>query len=87
MKNIITIDVDTDREENPFLISKPKEFQPKTTDEAKESVIDDISVVCETLCRMIITATDSGYAVKSDLIGASITNLNLLLVDNQDEVK
>ena len=79
MRNSIHIDIDTERTEKPFIIGKPPEYQPSNPEEAKTSIINDISCVCEALCRMIVTADNSGYASRSELIKASIAHLNTIL--------
>lgn len=85
MKNSIYIDVDTDRKDKPFIIGKPPEYQPSNPEEAKIGIINDISCVCEALCRMIITANDSGYAKKEDLVKASIKHLSDILPDTSEK--
>lgn len=76
MKNSIYIDIDTDRKDKPFIIGKPPEYQPSNPEEAKVSIINDISCVCEALCRMIITADNSGYAKREELVQAAIKHLS-----------
>jgi hypothetical protein len=76
MKNQIFIEVDTEKADKPFIISKPMEYQPSSPEEAKTGIINDISCVCEALCRLIITADNSGYAKREDLVKASISLLN-----------
>jgi len=79
MRNSIYIDIDTERKEKPFIIGKPPEYQPSNPEEAKTSIINDISCVCEALCRLIVTADNSGYATRQELIKASIVHLNTVL--------
>jgi hypothetical protein len=79
MKNIIIIDVDTEREQQ-LQIGKPSETkQPTTPEEAKEIILTDISCVAETLNLMINIAHDSGYANKKELVEKAIINLQELL--------
>lgn len=79
MKNSICIDVDTDRKDKPFIIGKPPEYRPSTPEEAALDIINDISCVCEALCRLIVTADNSGYAKREDLVKASIQHLSTVL--------
>ncbi len=75
MKNIITIDVDTEREQ-PILIGKGAEIlSPTNKDEAREMIVNDIKCVCETLCVLIDIADQNKYALKSELITESIKQL------------
>lgn len=76
MKNSIYIDVDTERTDKPFIIGKPPEYQPSNPEEAKASILNDISCVCEALCRLIITADNSGYANRQQLIDAAKKHLS-----------
>ena len=79
MKNIIIIDVDTEREQQ-LQIGKPSDTTPPTTpEEAKAIILTDISCVAETLNLMINIAHDSGYADKKELINTAIAHLQELL--------
>ena len=79
MKNSIYIDVDTDRMDKPFIIGKPPEYQPSNPEEAKTSILNDISCVCEALCRLIVTADNSGYANRQQLVDAAKKHLNSVI--------
>jgi hypothetical protein len=79
MKNVIIIDVDTEREQQ-LQIGKPSDTQPPTTpDEAKAIILTDISCVAETLNLMINIAHDSGYAKREDLVATAINHLKEML--------
>lgn len=79
MKNLITIDVDTDREK-PILIGKGAEvLTPTNRDEARDMIINDIKCVCETLCILIDVADQNKYALKSELVTESIKQLTKML--------
>jgi len=81
MKNIITIDVDTDRDA-VVMISKPSTIPvPTTEEEAKKMILDDISIACEGLCTLIHIADQSKYGEKADLVKTSIKHLNDMLID------
>ena len=79
MKNLIYIDVDTDREK-PILISKGSEVTtPTNKEEARDMIINDIRCVCETLCILIDVADQNKYALKSELVTESIKQLTKML--------
>jgi hypothetical protein len=78
MKNIIIIDVDTEREQQ-LQIGKPSDIKaPTSPEEAKSIIINDISCVFETFKHMIIIADQSGYGKKEDFIKSAIADLNSL---------
>lgn len=80
MKNIIIIDVDTERE-LPIKIGKsPESQQPTTPEEAKSVVLTDLSCILETHKILISIASQSGYANKEELVAESIKKLNELLI-------
>jgi hypothetical protein len=79
MKNLITIDVDTDREK-PIMIGKGTEVTtPTNKEEARDMIINDIKCVCETLCILIDVADKNKYALKGELITESIKQLTKML--------
>ena len=81
MKNLINIDVDTDRQQ-VVLIGKPPEIpQPTNPEEAGKMIMVDISCVCEALLTLIQIADTNGYCKKEDTIKTSIKYLNDLLVE------
>lgn len=81
MKNLIYIDVDTDREK-PVLIGKGSEIPtPTNREEARDMIINDIKCVCETLCILIDVAEQNEYAKKGELVTESIKQLTKLLMD------
>jgi hypothetical protein len=79
MKNVIIVDIDTERD-NPLLISKQTKGEiPSSEEEAKEMVLKDIACVCEALKHLISIADEKGYHDKETLIDTSIVHLNTLL--------
>ena len=81
MKNIIIIDIDTEREQS-VKIGKPESFTPPTNKEEAKNVMDnDILCVVEALCSLIHTSDQSGYTNKSILIQATNKYLGELLED------
>lgn len=81
MKNSIYLEIDSDS--TPSLsFSKPETFEePKTPEEARSMIINDISLVCEALCTLISIADHNGYAGKEDLVKTSNKYLLNLLED------
>ena len=81
MKNIILINVDTERDQQ-IIIGKPEEIQkPQNREEAGIMITEDLTCVCEALCTLINMAADNGYADKKDLIDISIKRLTELAVN------
>jgi hypothetical protein len=79
MKNLIYIDVDTEREK-PILIGKgPEVATPTNKEEARDMIINDIRCVCETLCILIDMADQNKYALKNELVTESIKQLTKML--------
>lgn len=62
MKNILIVDIDSDRSEpGPIIIGKPNEFpRPTNATEHASMVMDDMISLCEALCTMIHLAEDQG---------------------------
>lgn len=85
MKNIIVIDVDTDRPDQ-ILFGKTPEFpDPTNREEAKEMIITDISHVSGALCTLIDIADYNQYATKELLINSVKEQLEILLVAKTPE--
>lgn len=85
MKNIIIIDVDSEREQQ-LQIGKPSDIQPPTTpEEAKAIILNDISCVYETFKTMVNIADQSGYAKKEELIKTAVKNLTEMLTGKEEE--
>ena len=84
MKNVILINIDTDREQ-PLIIGKQEGINPPTTpEEAAVMITQDISCVCEALCTLIHMADQNNYGKKEDLVAASIKYLNDLLTPSKE---
>jgi len=85
MKNIILINVDTEREQQ-IIIGKPEEIKkPENREEAGIMITEDLTCVCEALCTLINMANDNGYALKKDLVEISVKRLNELLETPEKE--
>lgn len=65
MKNKLMIDVDTDREETPVMISKPEGFDIEEAtsdkDKLKKMVLDDMVTICNGLGTLIKVGQDNNY--------------------------
>lgn len=83
MKNLIIIDIDTEREQ-VVKINKSTDFvMPTTPDEAKKMIIDDISCTLEALCTLINISEQNNYGNKKDLVNTCIKYLNDLSNQNK----
>ncbi len=62
MKNIIMVDLDTEREQK-IKITKPDNIVKEISDEktAKEMVVKDISTLCNGIGALIQVGEDNGY--------------------------
>jgi len=68
MKNVIIVDIDTDREQ-VVKIGKPDASSlPKNEKEAKQSVEKDIACMTEALITLIQAADESGYKTSDESI-------------------
>jgi len=87
MKNVIIIDVDTEREQQ-LQIGKPSsDIQaPTSPEEAKAIIVNDIACVFETFKTMVLIADQSGYGKKEEYIKTAIADLNDLLTKNAEKV-
>ncbi len=61
MKNILFIDMDTERKQSPIVIGKPENARrPSNPIEGASMVLFDISTLCEALCTLIHVADQNG---------------------------
>lgn len=73
MKNVIIVDIDTDRV--PVVkIGKNSEL-PKNKEEAKDIIIKDIACLTEALCSLINAADTSGYKSAQDSLNDTVVHL------------
>tara|TARA_R110000868_G_scaffold115997_6_gene309357 strand:+ start:5291 stop:5545 length:255 start_codon:yes stop_codon:yes gene_type:complete len=78
MKNVVIVDIDTDRKENPLILGKPNEFVlPDNVDEKRELVLTDIKTLTEGLASLIRHSDLNGIVEKKPLIEAVVKHLNL----------
>lgn len=81
MKNIIIIDIDTERE-IPVYLNKPQSVaKPTNEDETKKMVLDDLATTCEALLVLIKLADTNKFETKEALVNSSIKYLQSLLVE------
>ncbi len=80
MKNIVIIDIDTERNsenEQMILIGKPEEFpEPTNREEALKMINEDILTICEGLISVINTASANGYISAETALNQCISHLN-----------
>ena len=75
MKNNLSIDIDTERE-NSIHIYKSKKFKiPQTRLEKEKSVLDDIDTVCLALVHLIDISHQHQIKDKSELVKECIKKL------------
>ncbi len=85
MKNVILIDIDTEREGKRILFGKPPDIDPpQTKEEAQQMVLTDIAWLSEAMCTLILLASQNGYASKDELVDATVKTITSILgiVDN-----
>lgn len=69
MKNIVIIDIDTERNDQITIIGKPEEFpQPNNQEEAFKMLDDDILTICEGLVSLINISSQNGYKSASQVL-------------------
>ena len=80
MKNIVFIDIDTDREK-VVLFGKPTNTpKPTNAEEAQKMIMDDIASAFEGFCSLVHIADQNKYADKSTLVTEAIKHLNTMLI-------
>jgi hypothetical protein len=81
MKNIVIVDIDTDRE-HKVLLGKPEDItQPSTPEEASKMVLDDMTSLCDGLVTLIHAAHDSGFVKDHVALDACIKRIQEGFVD------
>jgi hypothetical protein len=87
MKNLIFIDVDTDREK-PVVFGKPPDSTPpQTPEEAGAMIINDIACISEAITTLIRMASQNGYADKNDLVNAVVKTVYQALDETQNKTE
>jgi hypothetical protein len=87
MKNIIIVDIDTER--SPIVqIGKPDASQlPTNSEEASEVIQKDMACLCEALSTLIHAAEQSGYKSSSESLKDCITHLERGFADPTYDIK
>ncbi len=82
MKNILIIDVDSERKPN-LIIGKPNTIpKPSNREEAQKTILDDIFLLCEALGQHIDTAGHHGYGDKKKLVNDAI--FHIMKITNEE---
>ena len=79
MKNVLIVDIDTDRDRKILIGKKPDTVQPTNIEEVVTMVNLDILSLTEALCELIHVSDLNGYGLKEEYVSHSIEKLNLLL--------
>ncbi len=79
MKNVMIVDIDTDRDRKILIGKSPDTTRPETQDDAINMVNFDIISLTEALCELIYVADLNGYGLKDDYVGHATERLKLLL--------
>ena len=87
MKNIITIDMDSDRDE-PIKITKPQEIVEGINDDesAKKMILEDMTTLCNALGTIIQLGGDNNYFDSEKSARLCIKYLNENFISNDDEI-
>lgn len=86
MKNIIVVDIDTERTPTVQIGKTEASSLPKNEQEAKEMIITDMACLSEALVTLIRTADNSGYKTIRESLNDCITHLERSFEDNAEEV-
>lgn len=82
MKNILIIEIDSDRKPN-LIIGKPNTIpKPLNKEEAQKTILDDIFLLCEALGQHIDTAGYHGYGDKKKLVNDAI--FHIMTITNEE---
>lgn len=81
MKNVIIVDIDTDREQVVQLGKPNASDLPKNENEAKQSIAKDTACVTEALVTLIQAADESGYKSIDESIKDISTHLERAFSD------
>ena len=75
MKNVIMVDVDSERP-NQVIFNKPNDFvMPASPEEAKVIIIEDLKTLAHGLGCLIRIAEDSGYGSADEMLNETINLL------------
>jgi hypothetical protein len=75
-KNIVEVNIDTDREDSPISIGKPEPYNENMTkEEFTESIVGDMATLCEGLCTLIHVAEQQGLKPSAESLRDCIKHL------------
>jgi len=80
MKNLIIVDIDTDRVPVVKIGKIDATELPKDENEAKEVVIKDIACLTEAICTLINAAHNSGYKSAQDSLNDCVVHLERSII-------
>lgn len=78
IRNILIVDVDSDRKESPIIIKHGNTIQ--VTDEEWQAM-EDMGTLCEAICTLIHYADNKGYKSGADSLRDCINHLQQGFVD------
>lgn len=87
MKNIIIVDIDTDRDPVVQIGKTDASELPKNKEEARESILKDMACLCEAVSTLIHAAHQSGMKDSADSLRDCINHLERGFVDGSYEAK
>jgi len=85
MKNIIIVDVDTERTPVTQIGKMEGSDLPKNKDEAKDSIIKDMACLTEGLVQLIQAADDSNFKTKEESLADIVRHIEIGTSDKPDE--
>lgn len=74
MKNILLVDLDSDREQT-IQIKKPGIVPPQTREEFSRTVLMDMATLCEAVCTLMHLADREGIKPSAESLRACIEHL------------
>lgn len=88
MKNKLIIEVDTEREGNPVMISKPSDFNIEEISASEEGIkkmiMDDMVTICNGLGTLINLGENNGYFSSEETAKMCIKYLVDNFINNND---
>jgi hypothetical protein len=88
MKNIVYVDIDTDREDQPVRIGKPSDFQlPETTEKDQEVTQLDLKSLIEGALLMGVYMENRGYQSFDDTLDEIVEQMKVGYEDYKENTK
>lgn len=82
MKNLMLIDIDTDREKTILFGKPPDSPQPETKEDAGKMILNDIACLSEALTTLILMVSENEYGKKEELVAASIKTISSIMIES-----